>query len=211
MELRVLSWCSRVGAAVETTGVMVLPEPTASGTGPVVAPRSGGVAVAAAVVDPTKGPVLPAVVAKAGSLDGLLVVAGAGAAVVVAAVVAGVEGRTAACCVVETGRTVGAGVAVAVAAGERGTSSFFAVVGGGVGFLVCPAPSLGRVTLVAAAVGLLPVGRTMVLPASSVTAVVEVAGVVSLDTGLALGSAPWEHTPSSRTPASQHKSTFLGK
>lgn len=214
MELRVLSRCSRVGAAVETGGVMVLPEPTTSVTGTVVVTPSIG-AVAAAVVDPPKGPELPAVVAKAGSFGGLLVVAGAGAAVVAAAAAvvesgtAGVEGRAAACCVVETGRTVGAGVAVAVAAGEGAASSCFAVVGGGVGSFVCAAPSLGRVALVAAAMGLLPVGTTVVLPASSgITAVVDVTGTVSLDTGLALGSAPCEHTLSSRTPGRQHKSHF---
>lgn len=214
MELRVLSRCSRVGAAVETAGVMVLPEPTTSVTGTVVVPPSMGAAVAAAVVDPPKAPELPAVVAKAGSFGSLLVVAGAGAAVVAAAAVvesctAGVEGRAAACCVVETGRTVGAGVAVAVAAGEGAASSCFAVVGGGVGSFVCAAPSLERVALVAAAMGLLPVGTTVVLPASSgITAVVDVTGTVSLDTGLALGSAPCEHTLSSRTPGRQHKSHF---
>lgn len=178
-----------------------------------------GAAVGAAVVDATKGPVPPAVVATAGSLGGLLVVAGAGAAVLAALVesgAAGLEGRAAACSVVETGGTVGAGVAVVMAAGERGASSCLAVVGGGVGSFVCPAPSLARVAVVADAAASPPVGATVVLPATGWvvpafpgdTVVVDGLDEASFDTGLAEGSPAAEHTLSSRTPGGQHKSHF---
>lgn len=175
-----------------------------------------GAAVGAAVVDATKGPVLPVVVATPGSLGGLLVVAGAGAAVLAALVetgAAGLEGGADACSVVETGGTVGAGVAVVTAADA---SSRSAVAGGGVGSFVCPAPSLARVALIAAAAASPPVGATVALPATGMvvpappgdSVVVDGLGEVSLDTGLAVGSPASEDTLSSRTPGGQHKSHF---
>lgn len=202
-----LGWCSRVGAAVETAGVVVVAMPTTRVPATVVIPPRVGVAVVAAVVDPTKGPVLPAVVLKAGSWGRLLGVAGGGGAVAaVAAVVesgtAGLEGRAAAWRVVETGGAVGTGVGVTVAMGERGAWSCLVVVGGGVW------PSLGRVAVEAVAVGLLSVGTTVVFPASPGLPVVMVTGVASLDTGLAAGSPSCELTPSSRTPRGQHKGGF---
>lgn len=211
-KLWVLGRCSRVGAAVETAGVVVVAMPTTRVTATVVIPPRVDVAVA--VVDPTKGSVLPALVPKAGSRGWLLDVAGGGSAVVVAGVVvvesgtAGLEGRAPAWKAAETGGAVAAGVAVTMAAGERGASSCLVVVGGGVGSFVWPAPSLGRIAAVAVAVGLLPVGPTMVFPASPGLLVVMVTGGASLDTGLAVESPSCEFTPSSRTPRGQHKGGF---
>lgn len=208
-----LGRCSRVGAAVETAGVVVVAMPlvpTTRVTATVVIPPRVDVAVA--VVDPTKGLVLPALVPKAGSWGWLLDVAGGGSAVVVAGVVvvesgtAGLEGRAAALRVAETGGAVAAGVAITVAAGERGASSCLVVFGGGVGSVVWPANSLGRTAAVAVAVGLLPVGPTVVFPASPGLPVVMVTGGASFDTGLAVGSC--EFTSSSRTPRGQHKGGF---
>lgn len=201
-----LGRCSRVGAAVDTAGVVVVAMPTTRVTATVVmTPR---VDVAEAVVDPTKGSVLPALVPKAGSWGWLLDAAGGESAVVVAGVVvveaatAGLEGRAAAWRVVETGGAVVAGVAVTVAAGERGASSCLVVVGGGVG------SSLGRIAAVAVAMGLLPVGPTVAFPASPGLPVVMVTDGASLDTGLAVASPCCEFTSLSRTPRGQHNNGF---
>lgn len=176
---------SRFGAAVEAPGVTVGP-----GAGPAV------------VLPPMGGAVAAAVVAMAGSWGGL-VVAGAGVVVIAVALVdfgaAEWEGTPAACCVVETSGVVGAGVVVAVAAGGRSPPSCLAVGRVRVGSLVWAAPSAGRVAVLAVAVGWLPLGTTVVLPASSGT------GERSLDTGLAPGSPACERTLSSRAPGGQHK------
>lgn len=147
---------------VETVGVSAFPGPTASAVATVVIPRVVGEAVAAAVGDPTKVLVLPVAGAKVGSLGELLVVAGA----VVAAVVE-FGTRVVAWGVGETRRTVGVGGAFVVA-DKRGTLSCLVVVEA----FVCPAPSLGRVAVVLAAMGLLLVGAGCV----------DVAGEASLDT-----------------------------
>lgn len=207
--LWVLDRCSGVGAAVETAGVVAVAMPTTRVTATEVIPPRVDVAVA--VVDPTA--LLSALVAKVVSWGWLLDVGGESAVVVARVLVmeagtAGLEGRVAAWRVAETGAAVVAGVAVTVAVDEKGASSCLVVVGGGAGFFVWPAPSLERFAAVAVAMGLLPVGPTMVFPASSGLPVVMVTGRASLDTGLAVGSPCCEFTSSSRTPRGQHNNGF---
>lgn len=196
-----LSRCSK--AAVDTAGVVVIAVPTTRVTATVLMPPRVDVAVA--VVDSTKDPVLPAGVPKGGSWGWLLDAAGDESAVVVAGTVvvesatAGLEVRAAAWRVVETGGAVVAGVTATVAAGERDASSCLVVVGGDVGSFIIAA--------VVAAVGLLPVGPTVVFPASCLP-VVMVTDEASLDTGLAVASPCCEFTSSSRTPRGQHNNGF---
>lgn len=202
--LWVLDRCLRVGAAVETAGVVAVAMPTTRVTATEVIPPRVDVAVA--VVDPTA--LLSALVPKVVSWGWLLDVGGEGAVVVARVVVmeagtAGLEGRVAAWWVAETVAAVVAGVAVTVAADEKGASSCLVVVGGGAGFFVWPAPSLGGFAVVAVAMGLLPVGPTVIFPASPGLPVV----VVTLDTGLALGSSCCEFTSSSRTPRTSSSSS----
>lgn len=218
-----LDRCPRVRAAIETTGSVVVSMPTTSVTATVVTPRSVDADVAAAVVDPNKGPVLPAVAVKVESLGGLVVVAGGGvAAVVVGAGVAGAAGvagvvaavgvsgcpgpeaRVAAGRVVETGGAVGVGVVGALAVAEGDASPCFTNVGDGVG-----PPPVGGVVGGAVATELLPVETGVVSPAW-LPVVVDGAVEVLLDTVLALGSPTCEHTLLSRRPGGQHKSHYWG-
>lgn len=134
---------------VETEGVTVFPMlVTTSGADRVLVPLSVGAAVAASVGASTKVPILPAVVAEEGSLDGLLVLAIDEPAVPAAPLirVVGVSCvvvlavRTDSCSVVEAGCIVGAFAGV-----EGCVISFFspasvppAVVADGVTALVLP-------------------------------------------------------------------------
>lgn len=144
-------------------------------------------AIAAPVVGPEKVPVLPAVVAKAGSLVTATVdVASTPAAAPSRpVVVSGSAGcrlplSVTVACVVETGWTVGAVVADVSVTGGESAPFCFAVVGGCIDSLFTTPPSLGCGVVVAAAAWFLSV--TTVVSLTNVTVVNDVTGKRSLDT-----------------------------